>query len=148
MKRQIEADAAKAAVVPAMARDIKAMRQLYSKDWDRRLPQQKEQAEFLREISASLSQAKLFNQMIRLGQPTHGRLYNRLPITMEFEGEFLALARFLKQVDGMTRLTRIEELKIQPIHGSDDLSIKLGMNIYFTEQWDDQQHGEDALQLD
>jgi hypothetical protein len=52
---------------------------------------------------------------------------------MTFEGDFLALARFLRRIDTMARLTRVEKLIIQPGARGDELSIELGMNIYFTE---------------
>ena len=133
-RRKLAADSAKADFVPSMAREIGVMKRRYNKDWDRRLPESQELAGFLREISANLSEEKLVNQIIQPGRPTRGPLYNRLPITMKFEGSFLALAGFLGRVDGMTRLTRIEELKIEPIRGSEDLAIELGMSIYFTEQ--------------
>jgi len=133
-RRRIEADTAKAAPVPQMARDVARMRQRYNKDWDRRLPRRQELAGFLREISAHLSEQKLANQMIQPGRPEPGPLYNRLPITMRFEGGFPALASFLQRVDAMTRLTRVEQLRIATREDDAQLAIELGMNIYFTEQ--------------
>ena len=132
-ERQLEVNGQKAARVPAMIRQVDRMKQRFNKDWDRRLPQRTELAGFLREISANLAQERLFDQMIQPGNPTRGPLYNRLPITMTFEGDFLALASFLRRVDQMARLTRVEKLSIEPADGSNKLSIELGMNIYFTE---------------
>jgi len=134
MKRRLEADSRTASQLAPMLREIQAMRQRYNKDWDRKLPQRQELAGFLREISGNLARHRLSNQMIEPGNPKQGPLYNCLPITMSFEGDFLALAGFLQEVDRMTRLTRIESLRIQSSKDSEDLSIKLGMNIYFTEQ--------------
>lgn len=132
-ERLLEVNGQKATRVPAMIRQVDRMKQRFNKDWDRRLPQRTELAGFLHEISANLAQERLFNQMIQPGNPTRGPLYNRLPITMTFEGDFLALARFLRRVDQMARLTRVEKLSIEPAVGSEELSIELGMNIYFTE---------------
>jgi len=134
-RREIEADQAKAAPIPQMAREIETLKRRFDKDWQRRLPQRQELAAFLREISAGLSQAGLgLHATIEPGKPTRGPLYNRLPITMKVEGDFLALAGFLKRVDGMARLTRIEQLRIAPMDHGRDLQIEVGMNIYFTEQ--------------
>ncbi|MHC4717052.1 MAG: type IV pilus inner membrane component PilO [Planctomycetota bacterium] len=133
-KRQQEVDTVKAARVAPMIREIKAMKHRYNKDWNRRLPESQELAGFLREISGNLADEDLSRPMIAPGDPTRGSLYNVLPITMKFEGNFLALAGFLRRVDGMTRLTRIEQLSIHPRQDSNELSIVLGMNIYFTEQ--------------
>jgi len=132
-KRQLDADAEKAATVPVMVREIEQMKRRYGQDWARRLPRRQELAEFLREISANLSQERLANAEIAPGEPIRGPLYNVLPISMRFEGKFLSLARFLSRVEHMTRLTRIEQLSIQPKPDSDVLSVELGMNIYFTE---------------
>ena len=133
-KRQHQADAAKADRVAPMMREIQAMKQRYNNDWNRRLPESQELAGFLREISANLAAEKLSRPMIAPGDPSRGSLFNVLPITMKFEGDFLSLAGFLRRVDGMTRLTRIEQLSIHPRQQGDDLAIVLGMNIYFTEQ--------------
>ena len=132
-ERLLEVNGQKATRVPAMIRQVERMKQRFNKDWDRRLPQRTELAGFLHEISANVAQECLFNQMIQPGNPTRGPLYNRLPITMTFEGDFLALARLLRRVDQMARLTRVEKLSIKPADGGDELSIELGMNIYFTE---------------
>ena len=132
-KRELEANDRKATRVPPMIREIEKMKQRFNKDWDRRLPQRQELSEVLREIAANLAQESLANQIIQPGNPTRGQLFNILPITMKFEGDFLALARLLDRVDKMTRLTRIEQLIIQPSKKGEGLAIELGMNIYFTE---------------
>lgn len=133
-KRQIETDAVSAARVAPLAQEVEEMKQRYNKDWDRRLPKSKELAEFLREISGNLAQENLGNQLTKTGTPNRGNLFNRMPITMSFEGDFLALGRFLQRVDSMTRLTRIEQLTIEPKKDAGSaLAVELGMNIYFTE---------------
>ena len=133
-KRDLEQSVSKAAQVPPMLRQIEAMKQRYNKDWDRRLPQRQELAGFLREISQHLSEEQLSNGTIKPGDPTRGPLYHRLPISMTFEGTFLSLARFVKRVDEMTRLTRIDRFEIEPGQGDGGLSMEVGMNIYFTEE--------------
>jgi Tfp pilus assembly protein PilO len=120
--------------MPPMIRQIESMKRRYNKDWDRRLPERKELAGFLREIASNLAQEDLSNEMIQPGNPSRSPLYNCLPITMKFEGDFLSLANFLRRVDGMTRLTRVEHLSIQRGDDHRKLPITLGMNIYFTEQ--------------
>ncbi len=134
-ERLIEANAAQASRVPPMLRQIEQMKQRYNeKDWGRRLPDRQELAGFLREIASGLFQEKLSNQFIQPGNPSQSPLYNCLPITLKFEGDFLALARFLKRIDGMARLTRIECLSINSNEDPEKLEIEMGMNIYFTEQ--------------
>ena len=134
-RRLLEADAIQASRVPPMLHQIEQMKQRYNdKEWGRRLPERQELAGFLHEIASGLSKEKLSNQFIQPGNPSQSPLYNRLPITLKFEGDFLALARFLKRIDDMTRLTRIECLAINSGTDPEKLEIEIGMNIYFTEQ--------------
>ncbi len=134
-RRLLEADAVQASRVPPMLRQIEQMKHRYNdKEWGRRLPERQELAGFLREIASGLSLEKLSNQFIQSGNPSQSPLYNCLPITLNFEGDFLALARFLKRIDGLARLTRIEHLVINVGEDPEKLEIEMGMNIYFTEQ--------------
>ncbi len=135
-RESLAADSGKAAPIPHMVREIEAMKLRYDKDWNRRLPQRQELAGFLREISENLSEAGLRNDatVIEPGKPSRGPLYNRLPISMKSEGDFLVLAGFLGRVDNMARLTRIEQLSITPKGPGEGLRIEVGMNIYYTEQ--------------
>jgi Tfp pilus assembly protein PilO len=134
MRLQIAEDGEKAKRVPAMTREVESMKQRFNKEWDRQLPQRQELGGFLREIAGNLAQSNLSNTITQPGNPTKGSLYNRLPINMKFEGDFLSLTAFLKSIDSMSRLTRIDRLMIKPTEKDDALEIELGMNIYFTEQ--------------
>jgi Tfp pilus assembly protein PilO len=131
---QMEQDAEKARQVAPMTREIEAMKQRFNKEWDRQLPQRQELGVFLREIAGNLAQSNLSNTITQPGNPTKGSLYNRLPITMKFEGDFMSLTAFLRSIDSMSRLTRIDRLLIKPAEKEESLEIELGMNIYFTEQ--------------
>lgn len=130
-EQKLQHDRALAETVPDLAREVEQLRRQHS-NFDRRLPQQKELGEFLREISTTIAAERLTNQVIEPGSPTTGPLYNNLPIIMEFDGSFRGLANFLTQIDQMERLTRIERIRIEP---SDDgqLQVEMQLNIYFTE---------------
>lgn len=132
-RRQVNADTLTASRVDPLRRDIEALKQRYNNDWDRRLPKSQDLAKFLREISGNLAQDNLSSQFFQPGSPNRGPLYNRLPINMKFAGDFLGLGRFLRHIDGMTRLTRVERLTIEPRQDEAGLNVELGMNIYFTE---------------
>lgn len=134
-ERHIKTDSELASRVPPMLRQIKTMKRQYNDDdWGQRLPERQELAGFLHEIASGLSQEKLTNQLVQPGNPSQTPLYNCLPITLRCEGDFLSLARFLKRIDGMTRLVRIERLVIESGEDTQKLQIEMGMNIYFTEQ--------------
>jgi Tfp pilus assembly protein PilO len=130
----LESDAQKVAVVPEMLRQVQEMKQRY-RDFDRKLPKRKELGGFLREISGNLSEERLANQLIEPGNPSREELFNTLPIGMKFHGSYLSLASFLKRLDEMQRLSRVEKLKID-CNAKDDsaaLDIEVLLDIYFTE---------------
>ncbi|MDY7009242.1 MAG: type 4a pilus biogenesis protein PilO [Planctomycetota bacterium] len=135
VKNLLETDAAQSCRVPQMLREIKQMKhRCNEKDLNRRLTERQELEGFLHEITSGLSGEKLSIRSIHPGNPSSNPRYNRLPITLKFEGDFLTLGRFLNRIDDMTRLTRIERLAISSDHNNENLEIEMGMNIYFTEQ--------------
>jgi Tfp pilus assembly protein PilO len=119
------------AVVPTMAKRVEAMRTEY-KDFDRKLPQRKELGDFLRQINASLAEQDLTNKMIQTGQPAPEGRFQRLPITMQFTGEYLPLVTFLDRMAKTKRLAQVRRLNIDR-NDDGNLSINLQMNIYFKE---------------
>lgn len=134
VKNLLETDAMQASRVQPMLREIERMKKRYDdKGPARRLPERQELAGFLHEITSGLAGEKLAIRSIRPGDPSTNPWYSRLPITLKFEGDFLALARFLKRIDGMSRLTRIERLTINAGQDRKNLAVEMGMNIYFTE---------------
>ena len=125
-------DAAKAAVLPAILRQVRAMQARY-KNFDQKLPQQKDLGEFLTEVSKNMGSVGLSNQLIEPGVAKREALFHTLPIIMRFRGSYLSLASLLQRIDGMERLTRVRRMNIKTDPKSDDLDIELQMNIYFTE---------------
>lgn len=129
---QATEDAAKAQRIPSMRLEVERLRRQY-KDFDRSLPGQQELAGFLREISLAAESQRLQCDQIQPGNPTTGDLYNRLPIVMSFRCTFADLVGFIEELNGMARLTRIENLQISPItEGSETLDVRMQVNIYFT----------------
>jgi Tfp pilus assembly protein PilO len=130
----MESDARVAATVPVMAKQVEEMKKRYQ-GFDRKMPKQKELAGFLTELSRILGSQRLATRDYRPGDPRKERFYHTLPIIMKLEGPYLSLTSFLRQIDGMERLARIQMLKVQkdPKKKGQDLDIELQMNIYFTE---------------
>jgi len=145
-KTSIRSQAKTTRIVPDLLRQVDTMKKRY-KDFDRRLPHRQELGGFLREISAHLGEKKFSDQLIEPGSPTREDLFHTLPIIMRFRGTYLTSVEFLKRIDKMERLTRIQKLKINRIskkspggsviedtaNGEYDLDIELQLNIYFTE---------------
>jgi len=132
-KAMLLSDAHKAAVVPDVLRQIAEMREDY-KDIDRKVPERTELGGFLREISANLAEENLSNQLIEPGNPTAEELFHTLPIIMKFRGPYLSLASLLKRIDGMQRLARIQDLRVERDSQEPELNIELQLNIYFTDK--------------
>ena len=147
-KREIGRRTDRASVVPKLLRETSAMKARY-KNFDRRLPQQKELGGFLREISGHISSDRFSQQIIEPGRPAREPLFNTLPIIMKFKGSYLGLGTFLDQINKMERLTRVQRLTINaPMPGADGgedksgktnkmladktLDIELQLNIYFS----------------
>jgi Tfp pilus assembly protein PilO len=130
----MESDARDAAGVPAMARQVEQMKKRY-KGFDRKMPKQKELAGFLTELSRILASERLTTNDYRPDHPRKEKFYHTLPIIMKLEGPYLSLTSFLRRIDGMERLARIQQLKVtkDPKKKGQDLDIQLQMNIYFTE---------------
>lgn len=133
-KVRLAQEAQRGSGVPEMARQIEAMKARY-RNFDRRLPKRKELGGFLREISGNLAGEDLSNQLIEPGSPEREQLFHTLPIILRFRGSYLALSSFLKRIDKMERLTRVQKLTISHKGKPDggELEIELHMNIYFTE---------------
>ena len=125
-------DAAKAAVLPAMLRQVRMM-QAHYKNFDQKLPKQKDLGEFLTEVSKNMGSVGLSNQLIEPGGATRETLFHTMPIIMRFRGSYLSLADLLQRIDGMERLTRVRRMHIKTDPKSDELDIEVQMNIYFTE---------------
>lgn len=131
-KIALRSDAAKAATVPQMIRQVEKMTSRYE-NFDRRLPRYQEIDGFLRQITGNLSEEGLGNPLIETGNPTKEQLFHTLPIKMKFRGSYLSLARFLERLEKAERLTRVGMLKINADPNHESLDIELQVNIYFTE---------------
>ncbi len=132
-KREMESEAQKASVVPALLREVNALKSRY-KNFDRRLPKSKELAGFLRDISSELaSEPNIVSESYTTASPTREELFHKLPIQMRMKGSYIALANFMNRISNMERLTRVEKLSITASDDSGDLNIDMQLNIYFTE---------------
>ena len=129
---QLELNRSEVAVIPALVRRIDALKKEYA-SFNKTMPQSKELAGFLTEISAILASEQITNQSIEPGDPVREELYHTLPIIMKFEGSYLSLASLLKRIDEMERLTRVQKMAIKTDDNSKSVNIELHMNIYFAE---------------
>ncbi|MCK4602066.1 MAG: type 4a pilus biogenesis protein PilO [Phycisphaerae bacterium] len=129
-----ESESRQIAIVPDLMHKVEQLKSRY-KNFDRKLPKSKELAGFLREISGELAKdSNLVSEKYQPGSPSQEDLFHTLPIKMELRGSFLSLARFLKRIENMERLARVEKLIVeQRSDEKEELKIEMRLNIYFTE---------------
>lgn len=134
-KRELDEQMKRVSAIPDLVRHINAMQKRYS-SFNARMPQEQELGAFLEEINDHLSHGDFSGQSIEPGTPTREDLFHTLPIIMKFRGSYLALGRFLEQLDSMERLSRVQKLTIISGKGSkadsSKLEIELHLNIYYT----------------
>src|SRR6266513_1336253 len=82
-------------------------------DYDRQFPHQADFGDFIKEITQVSQQFTLRDWKYVPNAPRKGDGYFELPIQMNFQGEFMNVASFLREVAHLQRLTRIRRLAIK-----------------------------------
>ena len=103
--------------------------------FDKQLPKQVEWGQFLNDITLLRDQAGLRDCYIVPTGAKPNDLFVEFPIQVKFQGDFLNVFSFLRQMEQMQRLTRVRDLTVRakdPTTGLVDVS--LSMNIYYTEK--------------
>lgn len=102
---------------------------------NKKMPKTAEIGEFLKEMtnaSQQLGIQKLNNQP---GTVKRQDLFAEIPITMSFEGAFTDVFRFIRELEGMSRLTRVKTLTVRSKNSKlGQVDVNMAMNIYFSEQ--------------
>jgi len=102
--------------------------------YDKRLPKQQELGQFMRDITQLSQQSTLRKLTVQPGVPKRHQLFNELPISLNFEGDFLSVFAFLKETEGMQRLTRVNTINVKCRDTKlGTVEVQLSMNIYFSE---------------
>jgi Tfp pilus assembly protein PilO len=129
----LDQNQSKAQNLPILAMEVDRLR-LKLEKFNKQLPKTAELGEFIRDLT-QYSQGNTIRKLIH--QPGTVRrldLYGEVPITMSFESDFQNVFNFLRELEGMNRLTRVRKLTIKtkdPKLGTVD--VNMAMNIYFSE---------------
>ncbi|HEV2293495.1 MAG TPA: type 4a pilus biogenesis protein PilO [Tepidisphaeraceae bacterium] len=103
--------------------------------FDKQLPRQVEWGQFLNDITLLRDQAGLRDCHIIPTGAKPNDLFVEFPIHVKFEGDFLSVFSFLRQMEQMQRLTRVRDLSMRTKRpGSGVVDVSLSMNIYYTER--------------
>ncbi len=141
LQRQIElkrqallTDQDRARSLPAVLREVQRLEQSV-RDYDRKFPRQVELGQFIKDLTEISQQLSL--QEVRL-QPLASKRsdgYCEQPIQLSFQGDFLTVASFLRQVEDLQRLTRIRRLTMKATVGKPGVVEVTDMvsSVYFSE---------------
>ena len=130
--RELESSDSRAANFQMIAGEVKRLENQLLK-FNKRLPRTMELPEFMQEVTHASQQCNLKplfhpQSVKRLG------LYSEVPITMTFSGDFAGVFNFLRQVEGMQRLTRVKSLSLKAKDAKlGQVEANLIMNIYYSD---------------
>ena len=103
--------------------------------FEKQLPRQVEWGQFLNDITLLRDQAGLRDCYIVPTGAKPNDLFVEFPIQVKFQGDFLNVYSFLRQMEQMQRLTRVRDLTVRAKEpGSGVVDVSLSMNIYYTEK--------------
>ena len=100
-------------------------------EFKKRLPDRRELSNCLKQVVAHRKSAQLISEEIRPDSPTSMLRYSELPVTMKFRGTFGNICLFLDNIEKMTHLTRVTELKLESNRkGDPEIRATMVLNIY------------------
>lgn len=96
-----------------------------------RIPDQPNDAEFLRSASEAASVSGLLIQGYSRGAVTHGPTFSQIDIHLECEGEYENICRFLDRLEHIPRVARVMSMEIT-VESQDELyPLVLVIRLYF-----------------
>jgi len=100
-------------------------------EFNKRLLDRSELGAYLEEVVAKLKSAQLISEEIRPQSPITRPRYSELPVTIKFRGPFQNVCAFLDDIETMTHLTQVRELKLQGNRkGEPQIKATMVLNIY------------------
>ena len=132
--RELESNQRETAVRPRLEIEVADMKKRLAR-FHKQLPKQVEWGQFLNDITLLRDQAALRECHIVPTGAKPNDLFVEFPINVKFEGDFLSVFSFLRQMEQMQRLTRVRDLTVKAKEpGSGLVDVSLSMNIYYTEK--------------
>jgi type IV pilus assembly protein PilO len=111
-RRDLSGNQAQVKILPDVLRAVSQMRIRLEK-FDKKLPRQPELPRFINDMTEVSHQASLRKVEVTPGVPALSDHYAEWPIALKFEGDFQSVFSFLRQAEGMPRLTRVKGLKVK-----------------------------------
>lgn len=120
-------------ILPEVAGEVERLR-IKLERTRKSIPPQQELPQFIRAVTQLSQQATLKKFAYKPGVPARGELVCELPISFNFEGDFVNVFSFLRNTEEMPRLTRVRGMTIKSRDRERDgqVKVELSMNIYFS----------------
>ena len=132
-QRELSENQNRARNLPILAFEVQQLEsqvQLY----DRQFPRQPELGQFIKDITQVSQQLALADWKYNPNLPKKTDTYFEMPIGMQFRGDFLNAASFIRQVESLPRLTRVRKFHLKTRDWkSGAVEVDMAMNIYFSE---------------
>ena len=100
----------------------------------RALPQHQDLGQFIRDVTAFGEEASLSKLTVQPGVPRARDQVSEIPVSLNFEGDFLGVYSFLRRAEAMPRVTVMRALSIKsvdPMAGR--VEVQLSVALFFTD---------------
>ena len=102
------------------------------KFFESKLPQEKEVDKILTEVSKTAEQNNLLTKTFKTLKSERNAGYTEQPIVMTLSGDFQGFHAYLRQVEKMSRIIRVNQMKLEKITARDgEMQAMLTMSIFF-----------------
>jgi type IV pilus assembly protein PilO len=102
------------------------------KFFESKLPQEKEIDKILREVWQMAEQNALQTRTIKTLKSERNAGYSEQPIQLSLAGDFQGFHAFLRQLEKMSRIVRVNQMKLEKVTARDgEMQAQLTITIYF-----------------
>lgn len=131
--QQLEVDRANSRKLDSLARKVFDLKQVVSSA-PQIVPREGELAGLLKRLSADLEYQGAADQAIEVRPTIETREYSVIPVTLRFRASFAGVFSFLKKIEAMDRLVRIEQLSLEgdPERPTKPLAVDIELGAFFT----------------
>jgi Tfp pilus assembly protein PilO len=131
-QRQLESDRAQTNRLPAVTSELQQLTTRLA--GFKKLPLDPQLGEFMHEVYQASQKAQLHKLTDQPGEAERFELYSEMPIVLSFQGDFASVYSFIRQIEEMQRLTRVQDVTIKTIDSNQGtVDVTLTVNIYYSE---------------
>jgi Tfp pilus assembly protein PilO len=134
--QELEANRMAAATLPNLELEVLHLR-AEMEGSNKQLSRQSDFGPFMTDIANASKQSNVRKLAVTPGLiERHDQdLFEQQPINITFEGDFISVFTFLRQIEDMPRLTRVQSLNVSGIPSQNgDVDVHLSINGYFSEE--------------